>query len=292
VISAELEYAAVTPARNEAENLRRLAECLAEQRSRPREWVIVDNGSTDDTAVVAAELAREHRWIRLVDLPGEPGLVRGGPIARAFEAGLAALDEPVDVVVKLDADVSAEPDYFSRLLARFSTDSSLGMASGTCYERENGHWRQRHVTGTSVWGASRAYRWACLSDVLPLERSMGWDGIDELKANLHGWRTATFKDLPFRHHRREGERDGKRRAGWAAQGRAAYYMGYRAWYLVVRSLYQATRDPSALAMIVAYGSAAARREPRCADAGVRAYLRRRQSLRSMPVRLLEALGRR
>ena len=69
-------------------------------------------------------------------------------------------------------------------------------------------------------------------------------------------------------------------------------MGYRASYLVLRSLYQATRDPAALAMISAYGSAAARREPRCADPRVRAYLRRRQSLRSMPVRLREALGRR
>ena len=287
-----MSYAVITPVRDEADNLPRLAEALVCQTERPVAWLIADNGSTDDTAVVAAELAREHDWIRLVDLPGEPGLVRGGPIASAFEAGLEALAQPVDVVVKLDADVSAEPDYFSRLLAQFAADASLGMASGSCYERENGSWRQRHVTGTSVWGASRAYRWACLREVLPLERSMGWDGIDELKANLRGWRTATFTDLPFRHHRREGERDGKRRAGWAAQGRAAYYMGYRASYLVLRSLYQATRDPAALAMISAYGSAAARREPRCADPRVRAYLRRRQSLRSMPVRLREALGRR
>ena len=40
---------------------------------------------------------------------------------------------------------------------------------------------------------------------------MGWDGIDAYKAALAGWSTRTIEDLPFRHHRKEGERDGARR---------------------------------------------------------------------------------
>jgi glycosyltransferase involved in cell wall biosynthesis len=40
-----LSYVVVTPARDEAENLRRQAAWLAEQTHRPSEWVIVDNGS-------------------------------------------------------------------------------------------------------------------------------------------------------------------------------------------------------------------------------------------------------
>ena len=45
-------------------------------------------------------------------------------------------------------------------------------------------------------------------DVLPLEHRMGWDGVDEFRANARGWKTRTFKEFAFRHHRREGERDG------------------------------------------------------------------------------------
>ena len=66
----------------------------------------------------------------------------------------------------------------------------------------------------------------------PLEERMGWDGIDELRAELRGWRTRALRDLPFRHHRPEGARDGARRSAYAAQGRAAHYMGYRPSYLV------------------------------------------------------------
>jgi biofilm PGA synthesis N-glycosyltransferase PgaC len=287
----QLSYAVITPTRNEAENLPRLAEALAAQSLRPREWLIVDNGSSDATMALAQGLAQQHSWIRVTTSP-ERDLKRGGPIVRAFHVGVEALRERPDVVVKLDADITMEADYFERLLSAFAEDPALGMASGSAYVKDNGGWRQQYMTRTSVWGASRAYRWACLQDVLPLEERMGWDGIDEFKANVRGWTTGTIHDLPFRHHRLEGQRDGSRRAAWEAQGSVSHYMGYRIPYLTLRALYRARREPAALAMIWGFVKAAARREPRCPDADVRAYLRSQQTLRALPLRVREALGRR
>jgi biofilm PGA synthesis N-glycosyltransferase PgaC len=287
-----VSYAVITPARNEADHLPRLAACLTAQSMRPTVWLVVDNGSTDETVAVVRALEREHPWVRLVTAPDPGGLVRGAPIVRAFHAGIDALERKPDVVVKLDADVSMEPSYFERLLDAFAADPRLGMASGSAYAEENGVWRQQFMTRTSVWGASRAYRWACLESVLPLEERMGWDGIDEFKANVRGWRTTTILDLPFRHHRREGERDGARWRAWAAQGQLGHYMGYRISYLALRALYRARREPAALAILWGYARAAAAREPRCPDADVRAYLRSQQTLRALPLRMREALGRR
>jgi glycosyltransferase involved in cell wall biosynthesis len=288
---ARLDYAVVTPVRNEADNLPRLAGCLARQTAHPVAWVIVDNGSTDDTRTIARRLERQHAWIRTLEVPGERDPERGRPIVRAFHAGIASFGDLPDVVVNLDADISFEPDFFARLLAEFSADPTLGIAGGTCHERVRGMWRPRHVTGTTVWGATRTYRRSCLELVLPLDERLGWDGIDEFKANAAGWRTATF-DVPFRHHRREGERDRGRRHARAAQGRTAHYMGYRPWYLGLRALFQAVRDPSALAMLWGYARAAAAGEPRCADDAVRGYVRNQQSLRRLPLRAREAFGRR
>jgi hypothetical protein len=166
------------------------------------------------------------------------------------------------------------------------------MASGTCHELEGGEWRERHVTGSTVWGASRCYRRECLADVLPLEQRMGWDGVDEFRANARGWHTRTFKDLPFHHHRREGERDGAKHRARLAQGHAARYIGYRFWYLSLRALWNARKEPAAVAMIWGYLDAAIKREPRLGDADARAYLRRQQSLRRLPSRAAEAVGRR
>jgi glycosyltransferase involved in cell wall biosynthesis len=287
-----LRYALVTPARDEAENVERLAGSLAAQTVLPARWLIVDNGSTDGTVRVAAELAGAHSWIDLLEIPPATGVARGGPIVRAFHAGLSALGELPDVVVKLDADVTMSPEYFERLLDAFAETNRLGIASGTAYELEGSAWVPRHTTGGTVWGAVRAYRRECLSDVLPLEERMGWDGVDALKANLGGWETRTIPDLRFEHHRVEGIRDGARWRAWDAQGRASHFMGYRPSYLLFRSLRYALHEPSALAMVTGYATAAAKNSPRCSDPAVRDYLRSQQTLRALPVRVAEALGRR
>ena len=287
-----LTYAAITPARDEAANLPSLAGALAAQGTRPTVWIVVENGSTDGTTAVVQELVAEHEWVRGVEAPVDDApLVRGGTVTRAFHLGLEALRDSVDVVVKLDADVTFEPSYFDRLLGAFELDPALGIASGTCLELERGVWVPRYGTGDSVWGAARAYRRECLSVVLPLEDRMGWDGIDQLKANMNGWHTRTLADLTFRHHRVEGERDGSRGRAWEAQGRASWYMGYRSWYLVARALHHARREPSALAMVGGYVRAAARREEQVGDVALRRYLRSQQRFRSLPGLMREAAGR-
>ena len=286
-----LTYSIITPARDEADTLPALARSLEQQRVRPLRWVIVESGSSDATLNVAETIVAEYDWARLVVLPATTPRKRGAPIVRALHAGLDSLDLEPDVVVNVDADVTMEPDYFERLLDAFARDLSLGIASGSAWELDAGVWRQRFVTGGTVWGATRAYRWACLQGVLPLEERHGWDGIDQLKARARGWHTKTFTNLPFRHHRAEGARDGSTWAHWIANGDTAYFMGYRPWYLLTRTLHHLRRDPSAFAMLLGYGSAALRRSPRLDDPRARAVLRTDQSFRNLRHRRREALGR-
>jgi len=286
-----LTYSIVTPARNEATALPGLARALRDQTRLPDRWVIVDNGSDDGTVEAAEAIVAECDWARLLRLPVTGPPARGAPIVRALHAGLDSLDVVTDVVVNVDADVTIGPDYFDRLLEAFDRDPSLGIASGSAWESEDGVWRQRFVTGGTVWGATRAYRWACLRDVLPLEERHGWDGIDQLKARARGWRTSTLTDLPFRHHRREGRQDGSRWAHWFANGDTAHFMGYRPWYLLARALYQMRREAAAVGLVAGYGAAALRRSPRLADPAALAVLRRDQSPKAILVRGREALGR-
>ena len=63
-------YGLITPARDESDNLPRLAAGLAAQTVLPAAWVIVDNGSTDGTAEIAAEIAREHPWVTVLTTGG------------------------------------------------------------------------------------------------------------------------------------------------------------------------------------------------------------------------------
>jgi len=287
--STELCYSLVTPARDEAPNLRRLFSSLTAQTVPPRQWIIVDNGSTDETRDVVEPLTEP--WIRLVSVPGEDRPVPGAPVVRAFVAGLAELADVPDVIVKLDADVSFESTYFERLLEAFEREPRLGIAGGVCLEQLGREWRPVRVTGGHVRGAVRAYRSSCLKDVLPLEERVGWDGIDELKAAVLGWRTGTVPDLVFKHHRALGARDGQRHIRWLRQGEASYYMGYRVSYLLFRTLHRSLGDPAAIAMIGGYARAALTRAPRYPNEILRQYLRREQGLRTLPKRIREVRGR-
>lgn len=275
-------YALITPARNERANLERLAESVVAQRLCPIVWVIVDDGSDDGTGELVDALARRHDWIRPLRTGGSSGGLadgrRTGRALDAFRRGVRALPEPVEVVVKVDADTSFDEDYFAEIVARFRASPDLGIAGGSCYELERGGWRRQRVAATHPRGASRAYRWACLEDVMSLDSRMGWDGLDEVKARLRGLRSEVFLDLGFRHHRSTGERERSRIDHQLAQGKAAWYMGYRPSYLLLRALYRSLREPSALTMIWGYAGAAARRERRCPDADVVQALRARQRL--------------
>jgi poly-beta-1,6-N-acetyl-D-glucosamine synthase len=291
-------YALITPARNEADNLRRLAVVLVRQSVRPVAWVIVDDGSADATPVIARELSDRYSWVTAILSSGVT--THAGPLAAgrrigrdviAFHAGLRTLAEPVGFVAKLDADVSFGPDYFERLLMQFAADETLGIASGICCEEDaDGVWRLRHVTRSHVRGATRMWRWDCLEQLLPLPERLGWDVVDELRANTLGWRTRSFDDLEFRHHRPVGARDGAWDA-WAAQGWVAHYVGYRPSYLVLRALYKALREPAALALLSGYCTAVIRRDERYPDPAVRQHLRRQQSFRRLRVRFREVVGR-
>jgi hypothetical protein len=125
---------------------------------------------------------------------------------------------------------------------------------------------------------------------LPLEEAIGWDGIDEIKARLAGWEARNIPELPFRHHRLLGMRDGTRRRQWINLGESAHYIGYRPSYVLFRGLFRMRRDPWAPAIVWGYAKAAVARRPQCRDPRVRAYVRRQQRLRDVPRRIAEVLG--
>jgi glycosyltransferase involved in cell wall biosynthesis len=284
-----LSYGVVTPARNEAGNLQRLSDCLAAQTVSPVAWIIVDNGSNDGTLELARDLARRHEWIRVESMEVVGAMARGAPVVRAFNHGLAYIGRP-DVVVKLDADVSFEPQFFERLLLEFDADPRLGISGGVCLEQVEGRWTPQHGARAHVRGATRAYRFECLSEIVPLEERMGWDGIDELKAAVRGWGVRTAPDLPFYHHRSLAEREGTWNM-WLLQGEMAHFMGYRFSYLALRAIFRARRDPRATVMVVGFLRSVAVRAPVQRDRAARRYLRDQQRLRRLRRRAREATGR-
>jgi glycosyltransferase involved in cell wall biosynthesis len=257
----------------------------------PTQWIVVDTGSTDGTQDVVEKLATTTDWIVATAID-EAAVARGGPIVRAFSHGLRSVVPPTDVVVKLDADISFEVEFFEELLARFRESKRLGIAGGPLYELENGEWRRQYGTDNFIRGACRAYRWQCLAEILPLEERIGWDGLDLVKARVGGWSTEQFEELPIFHHRAVGGRERSQAAAWYAMGDAMHYMGYRPTYAFAAAVFNTANDIRAATSFAGFTMAAIRRKPRHPDPRVRAYVRSRQRLRDLPSRTAEKLGRR
>jgi glycosyltransferase involved in cell wall biosynthesis len=127
-------YCIVSPARNEAALMRRTFESVIRQSIRPTLWIIVDDGSTDDTASIASSYCQEHDWIRLLRRADRGARAVGGGVIEAFNAGLELANEvPHEFICKLDMDLDLPPHYFEKLIELMDEDPRLGTVSGKAY---------------------------------------------------------------------------------------------------------------------------------------------------------------
>ncbi len=154
----------------------------------------------------------------------------------AFNAGLARLDQEFDFIVKLDADLILPREYFEKISHIFSTHPTVGIAGGFFYEKDDkGRWRRTHpMDKNHVRGAFKAYTRACFEAIGGLKNAMGWDTLDELLAQYHGFELFTEASLEVKNLRPIGMAyDNKARF---LQGIAMYRMGYGFWITAIASL--------------------------------------------------------
>src|SRR5258708_20253922 len=84
-------YVVISPVRDEGAYLRFTIESMLAQTIRPVEWIIVNDGSTDNTAVIIDEYASQHPWIRAVHRDNRGFRKAGGGVVKAFNDGYRIL---------------------------------------------------------------------------------------------------------------------------------------------------------------------------------------------------------
>jgi glycosyltransferase involved in cell wall biosynthesis len=247
-------YVIVTPVRDEEAHLEMTIASVSAQTIRPVEWVIVNDGSTDRTGEIIDRNAAQLPWIRGVHRPNRGFRKAGGGVVEAFYDGYNALRcEDWEFIVKLDGDLSFSPDYFIRCFEHFREEPLLGIGGGDIYHKFGRELKLQANPKFHVRGATKIYRRACWEAIGGLWSAPGWDTIDEVKANMLGWKTYSFDELRLIHHRFTGAAEGLVR-DCVKHGMVCYICGYHPLFLVASCFFRLARKPFILgSFAIAYG---------------------------------------
>lgn len=226
----------ITPVRNEEAHFPHTIASMVGQTLRPARWIIVDDGSSDQTGKLADAAARQHDWIRVVHRADRGHRKPGFGVVEAFYDGLASLDmDDWHYLAKLDGDLCFDAEYFQHCIGHFERDPRLGIGGGLVCLTEDGQLTPEGGKDPvfHVRGATKTYRRACWEQIGGLLRAPGWDTIDELKANMLGWQTRTFRDLRVCQLKGTGSADGAWR-NWTKNGLANYISGYHPLFMLAK----------------------------------------------------------
>lgn len=275
-------YAVITPAHNEASFLPQVVKSIVNQKIPPVKWLIVDDRSTDNTLATALKEAYRHEMIDVIHLSGNQERRLGANVVKVFNQGLKKLHQQVDYLVKMDADVVLDKNYFADLMLRFESDPRLGIASGKLYVQHGSQWLLERCPDFHVTGACKMYRMSCFQDIGGLIPIYGWDILDCAKARMRGWKTSSFRDMTIRHLRMMGSAKGILR-GHINHGIGMWTIRAHPLFVLGRAIYRAFELPylSGLLIFAGYLYGGLRSDPRLKDLDLAKFLRKEQLDRLM-----------
>ncbi|UCE58137.1 MAG: glycosyltransferase family 2 protein [Phycisphaerales bacterium] len=278
----------VSPVRDEEEYLQRTIDSMVAQTARPALWIIVDDGSSDDTAGIAERAAAEHDWIRVHRRADRGERKVGGGVVAAFNDGKSLVDlEDYEYICKLDGDLEFCPTYFERLFEKFDANPRLGTASGKSWIMVSARLVAERTGDEFSQGQSKLYRVACFHEIGGFVNEVMWDGIDCHRCRMLGWEARSFRDdeLRFIHLRTMGSSFKSVFHGRLRWGRGQYFMGTHWLYALAITAYRMSERPfilGGLCILLGYISGYLRRLKRYDDLEFRRYLRRWQLSKLRP----------
>lgn len=178
--------------------------------------VVVNDGSTDKTAEIAGEFVAKNSNFQLINLKKSEHQP-GAKVVRTFNAGLNSQSlTTFDVICKFDADIIFPQNYLKKISEVYKKNPKAGMVSGIVkikksvfekhlafdFQDEKMQWQFENLSSKDhVRGPIKSYRKQCFEDMNGLRTVLGWDNIDVMLAQKHGWEVVTIKDLWVKHLR-------------------------------------------------------------------------------------------
>jgi glycosyltransferase involved in cell wall biosynthesis len=244
--ATSLRYVLISPSRNEARFIENTLKSVAAQTVLPLKWVIVNDGSTDATGEIAARYAERHSWIEVINRPVRQERHFAAKV-EAVNIGLERVRHlPYEIIGNLDTDVSLDADHFEFLLSKFRADSRLGVAGTVFHEPDGYNSATDSFEGqTYVSGQCQIFRRQCFEEIggyVP-SKAGGIDWMAVTTARMIGWKTRSFREKSFLHHRPLGTANRGVLGSNFDYGKKDYILGGSPLWQVFRGSYRMTKRP-------------------------------------------------
>jgi len=195
-----VKIAIIIPVYNEQVYLDRMLSSMVAQTKTPTQVVIVDDNSTDNSPKIIKRYTNTYAWISSIKTNASPKHSPGSKVIQAFYQGHKTLTQDFDIIGKFDADIILPTNYIEKTVALFLRDAAVGIAGGNLYIEKNGNWIYENISEkTKVRGPIKLYKKDCFNAIGGLKKSIGWDTVDVLLAEFHGWKTSTDTSLHVKH---------------------------------------------------------------------------------------------
>src|SRR5437868_6840475 len=274
-----MKYVLITPAHNEAAFIEKTLVSMVAQTLLPERWVIVDDGSKDETSEIVGRYMENHPWIELVRRPQRQDRSFASKVD-AFNAGFERVQSlPFDVIGNLDADLSFDSDYLEFLMGKFSEDPRLGVAGTPFTEHGYDSAKDSFEGENHVAGGCQLFRRQCFEEIGGYigNPAGGVDWIAVTTARMKGWKTCSFPEKRFHHYRSLGTAERGIVASLFSYGEKDYYLGGSPVWQLFRVCYRGAKHPvGGFALLAGYCWAALRRTKRPVSRELMCFHRREQ----------------
>ena len=216
---------------NEHDNIERFFQRISRQSIKPKVWLWIDDGSTDDSSEEVRRLSNSipgvEVWLEIL-----PTKVKGNldTIGRAYNRTLPRLIEridkyQVDYAAIMDVDNDPCRNYCARMMWLLDRSPKVGAASGTPIGEED-----KRKAGLPM-GGGKFIRWVIMRKITRYW-DLAPDTLLNIKALANGYKLKTWP-VPMN---LDVLSTGFTSKGVFRQGRLNYYVGRPFWAVFFRAL--------------------------------------------------------
>lgn len=272
-------YVIISPCRDEAQYMVRTLESVVSQTLLPSKWIIVDDGSTDETPAILADYAARYPFIEVITRENR-GYRKVGPgVIDAFYEGYNAINsDDYHYVCKLDLDLDLPTRYFEILIQRMEENPRIATCSGKPYNEINGEMVSEKRGDEMSVGMTKLYRMSAFQQIGGFIREVMWDAIDCHRCRQLGWQAFSWDDpeLRFNHLRMMGSSQQNILVGRMRHGFGQYFMGTGILYMAATSVFRGLQRPYLIggaAMFWGYLKSLFARQPQLPDRELIQFIR-------------------